>query len=147
MSVNTMKIAGTLAGSLFMGQVVTPSTNYEAKSSMLAGLLVLMFTEDADRMVERLTEENAEIREIMQKATKIVVDQDLAGRAAAALDAAGSLRVSVLQQENDRLRTLLVEVHAHVETIEGAPAVDLEEKIWAELRASAGRRTLSTQPL
>ena len=72
MSVQPMKIAQTLAASFLMGQVVAPRGSYETKSSMLAGVLLMMFAEDADKMAERLHEENAAMREIFLDADDLV---------------------------------------------------------------------------
>ena len=146
MSVQPMKIAQTLAASFLMGQVVPPRTSYETKSSMLAGVLLMMFAEDADKMAERLHDENAAMREIFADASGLI-EGDLASRIEAATVSQGSLRVSVLQAENDGMRTLFAELHAAVEEMTSPEARALEQRLWEELKASTERRSLASQPL
>jgi len=147
MSVQPMKIAQTLAASLLMGQVVTPRGSYETKSSMLAGVLLMMFAEDADKMAERLHEENAAMREIFRDAGDLVEDADLVGRLEASMVSQNSLRVSILQAENDGMRAVFADLQAALEEIDSPPAAALEQRMWEELKASTQRRSLASQPL
>lgn len=147
MSVQPMKIAQTLAASFLMGQVVQPRTAYETKSSMLAGVLLMMFAEDADKMAERLHEENAAMREIFTDAANLVSDLELGDRMQATAATEGSLRVSVLQVENDGMRAVFTELQEIVETMAGPAAAAIEQRMWSELQASARRRSLASQPL
>lgn len=147
MSVQPMKIAQTLAASFLMGQVVQPRTAYETKSSMLAGVLLMMFAEDADKMAERLHEENAAMREIFTDAANLVSDLELGDRMQATAATKGSLRVSVLQVENDGMRAVFTELQEIVETMAGPAAAAIEQRMWSELQASARRRSLASQPL
>jgi len=48
--------------------------------------------------------------------------------------------VSTLQGINDRLRAILVDVHAAIEETPGEGARAMEERIWEELRESTRRR-------
>jgi hypothetical protein len=75
-------------------------------------------------------------------AAGVVSDAGLAERArAAATDSTPpDLRVSTLQGINDRLRAILVEVHAAIEDTPGEEARAMEERIWDELRDSTRRR-------
>lgn len=147
MSVHSIKIAQTMAASFLMGQALPANTSYEQKTSMLLGVLLLMFTEDADGMVERLHEENAAVRALCEEGRDVVAAGELRERLAALPPPAASLRVSALQEENDALRALLVELHAAVEESSSPAAVELEARIFAELRTSTERRRLLTQPL
>jgi hypothetical protein len=77
----------------------------------------------------------------------VVDDTDLQKRLAAAANSSdASLLISQLEQSNDALRALLIELHAHVETLTGAQARALEDAIWRELSASTERRKLSLAP-
>jgi hypothetical protein len=49
-----------------------------------------------------------------------------------------------LQASNDRLRALLIDVHATVETREGNGFERLNERIWRELQESTRRRHLAS---
>ena len=48
--------------------------------------------------------------------------------------------VSELDKTNQSLRSLFIDLHAHVETLDGEPARRLEASIWQELSASVQRR-------
>jgi hypothetical protein len=57
-----------------------------------------------------------------------------------------SLRIGDLNAANDRLRALLIELHAFVEDRGEEWARRIDGAIWAELRASARRRAISFYP-
>lgn len=147
MSVHSVKLMQTMAASFLMGQSLPANTPYEQKTSMLIGVLLIMFAEDVDGLVERLREENGAIRTLCEEGEGVVTDAALREKLAARPAATDSLRVSVLQEENDALRALLIDLHAGVETATDAAAVALEERIFAELRRSTERRRLLSQPL
>lgn len=112
--------------------------------SYAAGLLV-MIGEEFDRAAARLVEENAAILAILARAQSSLEEPGLQDRIARELgEVPGEdLRVSALQGENDRLRALLVDVHAAVEGTTGAEAEALDRLIWDELRESTRRRHLT----
>lgn len=112
--------------------------------SYAAGLLV-MIGEEFDRAAARLVEENAAILAILARAQSSLEEPGLQDRIARELgEVPGEdLRVSALQAENDRLRALLVDVHAAVEGTTGAEAEALDRLIWDELRESTRRRHLT----
>jgi hypothetical protein len=56
------------------------------------------------------------------------------------------VRISDLNRSNDRLRRLLIELHAHLEEIDTETARRIETAIWEELRVSTERRALSLAP-
>jgi hypothetical protein len=147
MSVQPMKIAQTLAASFLMGQVVAPRGSYETKSSMLAGVLLMMFAEDADKMAERLHDENAAMREIFRDAGDLIEDGDLVVRLEASVVSESSLRVSILQAENDGMRAVFADLQETLEAMDSPPAAELEQRMWEELKASTQRRSLASQPL
>ncbi|MFP6664201.1 MAG: hypothetical protein VCC00_08385 [Deltaproteobacteria bacterium] len=147
MSVDPMKLVQTMAGSFVLGQALPVSETYAERTSMLFGVLLVMFAEDMDKIVERLSEENEAIRAIFRDAPETIHDRELIARLGTAAATGGSLRVSVLQAANDRLRAAFIELHAAIEEEKGAPAVALEARIFAELKASAERRCLLAQPL
>jgi hypothetical protein len=147
MSVDPMKLVQTMAGSFVLGQALPVSETYAQRTSMLLGVLLVMFAEDADKIVERLTEENEAIRAIFGDAPDAIDNTELLARLITASEGGGSLRVSALQAENDRLRACFIELHAALEEEEGERAAALESRIFAELKASAERRRLLSQPL
>jgi hypothetical protein len=138
----------TLGASLMSGQALPLEGSYQQRSALLIGVLLLLVAEDAERMTERLVEENAAMRDIFNRAAPHVADPDLRAR----LEELGkatdlSLRVSPLQAANDSLRGALIELHAHVEEQSDASARRIEAEIWAELAASTERRRLSMAPI
>jgi len=107
-----------------------------------AGLLMVLAIE-TDRLADRLQEENVAVATLLRDARSLVA-APLTGRIDEALAASApkNIRVSTLQQVNDRLRAALIEVHTAVESLDGAEAAAMDERIWHELRESAHRRHL-----
>lgn len=75
--------------------------------------------------------ENARMREIFGKAAGVADDARYA-EAAASRDP--GLKISELDAETGRLRTLLVELHARLEDMDGVEAKALDREIWLALR-------------
>ena len=130
---------------MLMGEVaphVAPS--YRQASVLSAGVLLMSVGEELDRIAERRITENACLRGIFRDAASAVVDPALGSRL---VDAAASVesdyRISALDASNDALRALLIELHAHLESLPGDAARALESRIWRELAASTERRRLS----
>lgn len=108
----------------------------------LSAVLLRVVATEFDRMADRLSVENGAVAAILSDAAAVLPDASLAVRAREAADAATApdLRVSTLQAINDRLRAILVEVHAAIEETPGEEARAMEERIWEELRESTRRR-------
>jgi hypothetical protein len=136
-----------LAGTLLMEVAPLIPVDYAQKNTQLAAMLLTASVEEWDRAVERRVEENRALRTLFRKALPVVADPELRPRLEeAAAEAEVPLRVSAQGRENDRLRALLIELHAHVEELDSAAARRLEEGIWDELRRSTERRKLSFSP-
>jgi hypothetical protein len=119
-------------------------TSYEQSSAGALGVLLLAVREEFERGAARRAEENAAIRGLFAQAESVVSDEALGLRLRAAREAApAALTISALEAENATLRGLLIELHAHVETREGADAEALVEAIWDELVRSTERRQLA----
>ena len=93
----------------------------------LSAMLLMVTAEIWDRQAAILVEENRAIRALLSQAGD---DPDL--------------RLTVLQTENNRLRTALVELHAAAEVAGDAAK---QAAIWAELVASTERRKLASAPV
>ncbi len=106
--------------------------------------LLTMIGQEFDRAAARLVEENAAILAILARAQSSMEEPGLQDRIGRELgEVPGQdLHVSALQAENDRLRALLIDVHADVEAMPGAEAETLDRLIWDELRESTRRRSL-----
>lgn len=114
---------------------------YEQSSVGILALMLLEANRELERAAARRVEENRELRRIFAEAAPVVADADLRGRleeAAAGTDT--SLLVSDLEASNAALRGLLIELHAHVESLGSPEARRVEEAIWRELVASTERR-------
>jgi hypothetical protein len=137
-------IAAKLVGEI--GPAV-PDDYARSNLEVAAGLLIAA-AEDYDRAAEVRVEENRAMRAIFREAGSVVVDRELRDRLLAAAESVDpGLRVSALDAENARLRTLLVELHAHVEARPEDWARTVERAIWRELAASASRRAIGFYPL
>jgi hypothetical protein len=128
-----------------MGDVaphVSPS--YRQATVLSTAVVLTSVREELDRIVERRVVENRALRELFRDALPAVEDAALAERLAAAADEAETgWRVSALEAANARLRGLLIELHAHVESLASPAARRVEAAIWRELQASTERRRLS----
>jgi hypothetical protein len=107
--------------------------------------LLMMIGQEFDRAAARLVEENAAILAILARAQSSMEEPGLQDRISRELGEipGQDLHVSALQAENDRLRALLIDVHAGVEAMDGAEAEALDRLIWDELRESTRRRHLA----
>jgi hypothetical protein len=124
---------------------VQPS--YRQASVLVHGMIVGVIREEVDRAAARRVEENAALRTLFADAAALVTDHALRERlAAAARTSDPSLLIPALEEANRSLRALLIELHAHVDTLTGEPARNLEAAIWRELAASTERRKLSLGP-
>jgi hypothetical protein len=118
-------------------------SNVEVMAALMAAS-----AEEYDRAAHVRAEENEAMRRIFRDAASFVPEVGLRERLeAAAAERDASLRVGDLNATNDRLRTLLIELHALVETCDESWARRTNRSIWEELRESANRRSISLWPL
>jgi hypothetical protein len=123
------------------------SDDYTQRNSMLTVMLLQSAAEEWDRAAARRVEENCTLRRLFAEVAPEIGDRDLRGRLEAASgEEDESLRISDLNRSNDGLRTLLIELHAHVEELDTEAARRIEAAIWQELRVSTERRALSLAP-
>jgi hypothetical protein len=136
-----------IAASLMTEVAPKISDDYTARNSMLTVMLLQCAAEEWDRAAARRVEENRTLRRLFAESAPEIGDSDLRGRLEAASgEEDESVRISDLNRSNDRLRTLLIELHAHVEEVETEAARRIEAAIWKELRVSCERRALSVAP-
>jgi hypothetical protein len=104
---------------------------------------MLVAAQEYDRAADIRAAENAEMRALFAEAAGMVEDAGLRARLREASETRdGSLRVSSLNETNDRLKALLIELQAHAEQSRANWAPALEKRIWAHLVEAVGRRTL-----
>lgn len=135
-------IASTLATQV-MPEVRTP---FGQQNTGIASQLCFMIAQEFDRAAARLVEENSAILGIFERALPVLGEDPLRDQLQEALATlpATDLRVSALQAENDRLRSLLITLHAQVEQIDTPEGAALNELIWDELRKSTRRRKVTS---
>ena len=120
---------------------------YEQSSVMTLAILLGVAREEVDRAAARRFEENAALREFFRKWQGVVEDEALRSRIVAASQGSDpSLRVPDLEENNARLRALLIELHAQIEEQAGDEARACEDALWRELALSTERRRLSLGP-
>jgi hypothetical protein len=140
-------ILGTLAAHLIAEIAPQVSVDYLQKNTALVSMMLMIVAEEWDRSAERRVQENRELRRLLGESARAVTDRGLASRLMAAAEAGEeSLILSQLDRTNDALRSLLIELQAHVEEQESQAAREVEARIWSELRASTERRALSLDP-
>ena len=136
-----------IAASLMTEIAPKISDDYTQRNSMLTVMLLQSAAEEWDRAAARRVEENRTLRRFFAEVAPEIGDLDLRGRLEAASGGEDeSLRISDLNRSNDGLRTLLIELHAHVEETDTETARRIEAAIWQELRVSTERRALSLAP-
>lgn len=116
-------------------------THYEQSTAGALGALLLALREEFERGAARRVEENDAIRQLFLRAHPVVRDAALGERLHAAAESPSTdLAISALEAENDRLRGLLIELHAHVESLDGPEPREVDDAIWRELSRSTERR-------
>ena len=108
---------------------------FAAQMVRLAGLLLKISANAVDDAAEVRVEENRAIRSSLGQAAALV-GSDLAERwtlAAGSVDP--GLKVSVLDEENHRLRCLLVEAQTALEEMPSEAARRLDQQIWRLLES------------
>lgn len=141
------RVFQTFAMDLMMRVIPEIGSAYHQGTIGMMASMLLMAADEWDRAASRRVEENARLREIFAASAPVVTDSALRDRIVAlAATRDDDLRVSALEKNNCDLRAALIDLHAHVEALEGAAARRVEEEIWRELAKSTERRMLSTAP-
>ena len=107
---------------------------FAGETARLADLLLVLNAGWVDDAAAIRVAENASIRALFADAGTEVADAALAACIAeAAVSRDPGLKISDLDAESDRLRTLLAELHAHVEDIDSESARDFSARFWRAL--------------
>jgi len=135
------------AGHLMLKTAGALAPGYEQSSVSVIGLMLTQLAEEFERAAARRIEENRALRRIFADAVAVVADDVLRAKLAeAARGDDTNFTVSALEQNNCALRTLLIELHVHVEELDSEAARRLEAEIWRELVTSTERRKLGIGP-
>lgn len=134
-------LGGVMRALMFdVGPEVT--SPYGSLTVQLSAGLLQMIAQETDRAAARLSEENAALRQLFASAAAVTDAALRAELEAAAGTTDLSLLVNDLRGANRVLRSLLVRLHAHMETLDASAARALEARIWEELVTSTHRRQL-----
>ncbi len=135
-----------VAAALMMQIMPEVRTPIAGQTVTLSAALLSMVAQEFDRAASRLVEENRAIRALLSDAHRVIADPSLRGRIEAEIadPIEHDFHVSALQAVNDRLRTLLIDVHVAVELAPGDAAANLNDRIWDELKESTRRRHLAS---
>ena len=130
-----------VATNLMVGLMPEVRTPFGQSMAGMAGMLTLVIAQEVDRLADRLQSETETVAAILEDAIPLL-DPSLAASVRAAIDerATPNIRVSTLQAANDRIRAVLIDVHAAIDVLTGAQAAALNARIWDELRESTRRR-------
>ncbi len=132
-----LTIETTLRGIAHMlRERIAPAVNdkFAGETARLAEMLLTLSAGWVDDAAAIRVAENAKIRALFAESGSVITDVDLARRiveAAASRDP--GLKISELDQESNRLRRLLAELHAHVEASDDKRARDFSQRIWRAL--------------
>ncbi len=108
--------------------------SYAGEAARLAELLLKLSANWVDDAAAIRVAENAAIRRLLGEGAALVTNPDLAERlTGSARSADPGLRISQLDMENNRLRSDLQDLHAHIDTLEGDAARLLGQRIWRSL--------------
>jgi hypothetical protein len=144
MSSENLSIDNALYGlNEFLRDKIAPAIAdaYIAPMARLSGLLLRICANGVDDAAELRVEENVAIREILSEASELVDAPLLAGQLqAAAVSIDPGLKISILDEENHRLRCLLVEAQAELEENTAPAANALDQRIWRLLESIEAKR-------
>lgn len=122
--------------------------DYAQKTAGVVAGLLLAASEEWDRAAARRVEENRALRALFADAAPLVRSAGLRARLlAAARGDDDDLRIAPLERSNAELRTLLIDLQSHIETLQSEEALRIDERIWDELRAGVARRAIAFWPL
>jgi hypothetical protein len=130
-------------GKLLLEVAPNLTAEYAVGNTSVIGLMMFMSAAEFERGAQLRAEENAEMRAIFEETGGLGLPGDLQKRlGAAAGGREASLLISDLDAENDRLKTLLIELQAALEELDSQPARKLGARIWGFLRQAAEKRKL-----
>lgn len=140
------KVIGGISAAMITQILPELRTPIAIQNTTLGVGLMVMISQEFDRAAARLVEENRALRELLNDASAVLKDSGLEGRIKEATGTGDDpdLHVPALQATNDRLRAVLIDVHAKAEETDDAALRELNERIWAELQESTRRRHLAS---
>ena len=114
---------------------------HERYELSLSAFLMMVVSEEFDRAAHRRIEENHALRRIFAESLPVIKDDELKKRVKEASEKAeDNYHISVLDKLNCELQEVLIELHTHIEALEGEGARNMNEAIWTELENWTKRR-------
>jgi hypothetical protein len=113
---------------------------FAAQMARLSCMLLRICANGVDDAAELRVEENAAIRRLLREAAEFVPSPLASRLHEAAASADLSLKISVLDNENQRLRVLLVSAQTILENSKDCAALTLDQRIWQLLEAAEAKR-------
>ena len=138
-------ILKTVAMTLGMKYLPMLDTEHAQSNMGLTAMMLGMVAEEFDRAAHRRIEENRELRKIFSAAVTVVTDEDLKKRLQAASEnKTNDYTVKTLDKLNCELLEVLIDLHAHVEELEGEDARKINDAIWDEMEKAVKRREFTS---
>jgi hypothetical protein len=136
-------ISARVAGSLL--PALPPG--YLQADAMVLALLLAGAAEEQERGADTRSTDIEEMRAIFVQAAATIPPGDLRERSVAATrDMPSSRRISDLDACHDRMRAVLVDLHAVVEASDDPRMDEVDRAIWRHLRESVARHAMTTNP-
>ncbi|MEE8399244.1 MAG: hypothetical protein V3S89_09580 [Desulfobacterales bacterium] len=134
-------ILNTVATNLITRYVPEMVSDHGKAELGLMSVLLMAVSEEFDRAAHRRIEENRALGKLFAESLPVVKDDDLKHRLeTASKKETTDWRISSLDQLNCEQIELLIELHAHIETLADEEARTLEAAIWQELKDYSRRR-------
>ena len=135
------QILRTTATTLITQYLPGIKKDHEKTELALSALLMMVVAEEFDRAAHRRIEENHALRRIFAASTFVIKDDDLRKRVEEASEREeDSHHISALDKCNCEMQEVLIELHTHIEALEGEGARNINEAIWTELENWTKRR-------
>jgi hypothetical protein len=134
-------ILNTVATNLATKYLPKVTSDNERAELALMSFLMGAVSEEFDRAAHRRIEENLALRKLFSQSLPAVRDDSLKARLETAIKKEETdWRISSLDQSNGELVNLLIDLHAHIETLDDEKSREVEKFIWQELKDYAKRR-------
>jgi hypothetical protein len=132
---------GELARALAQDFAPKLPSAFEQSALVRHAMLIGVVADEFDKAASRRIEENQALRALFADAVEAIPNSDLRSRLLVACETEDrSFKVRDLDKSNCGHRSLLIELHEHVEQLAGEEAKSIEEAIWRELVRSTERR-------
>jgi hypothetical protein len=135
------QILRTIASTLITQYLPGIEKEHEKAELGISAILMMAAAEEFDRAAHRRIVENHELRRIFAASLSVIKGDDLKRRVKEASEKEEeNYHISVLDKVNCELQEVFIELHTHIEALEGEGARKIHEAIWTELENWTKRR-------